>query len=69
MRKLRSNREVALTHLEEVITKYAVQQDDTEEQERRKRLDKNGKDKEVKPGNHHIFGLLARNLTEPTGIL
>ncbi|XP_072226556.1 death domain-associated protein 6 isoform X2 [Leuresthes tenuis] len=47
MRKLRSNREVALTHLEEVITKYAVQQDDTEEQERRKRLDKNGKDKEA----------------------
>ncbi|KAM4540001.1 death domain-associated protein 6 isoform 1-T2 [Odontesthes bonariensis] len=47
MRKLRSNREVAITHLDEVITKYAVQQDDTEEQERRKRLDKDGKDKEA----------------------
>uniref|UniRef100_A0A4W6F0N6 Death domain-associated protein 6 n=1 Tax=Lates calcarifer TaxID=8187 RepID=A0A4W6F0N6_LATCA len=40
LRKLRSNREVALSHLEEVITKYAVKQEDTEEQERNKRLEK-----------------------------
>ncbi|KAM6899714.1 death domain-associated protein 6 [Xenentodon cancila] len=46
MRRLRSNREVALTHLEEVITKYAVRQEDTEEQERRKRQEKDTKDKE-----------------------
>ncbi|MEQ2212645.1 hypothetical protein XENOCAPTIV_002742, partial [Xenoophorus captivus] len=45
MRKLRSNREVALSRLEEVITKYAVKQDDTEEHERLRRMDK---DKEVK---------------------
>ncbi|KAK5612500.1 hypothetical protein CRENBAI_012916 [Crenichthys baileyi] len=40
MRRLRSNREVALSRLEEVITKYAVKQDDTEEQERLRRMDK-----------------------------
>ncbi|MED6254642.1 hypothetical protein ATANTOWER_030870 [Ataeniobius toweri] len=40
MRKLRSNREVALSRLEEVITKYAVKQDDTEEHERLRRMDK-----------------------------
>ncbi|XP_023250645.1 death domain-associated protein 6 [Seriola lalandi dorsalis] len=45
-RKLRTNREVALTRLEEVITKYAVKQEDTEEQERSKRLEKDGKKKE-----------------------
>uniref|UniRef100_A0A3Q2C6U1 Death domain-associated protein 6 n=1 Tax=Cyprinodon variegatus TaxID=28743 RepID=A0A3Q2C6U1_CYPVA len=44
MRKLRSNREVALSRLDEVITKYAVKQDDTEEQERQRRMEK---DKEV----------------------
>ncbi|XP_023133723.2 death domain-associated protein 6 [Amphiprion ocellaris] len=38
--KLRSNRQVALSRLEEVITKYAVKQDDAEEQERSKRLEK-----------------------------
>ncbi len=47
LRKLRSNREVALSHLEEVITKYALKQEDTEEQERIKRLEKNSKEKEV----------------------
>ncbi|KAM9385482.1 death domain-associated protein 6 isoform 1-T2 [Pholidichthys leucotaenia] len=41
LRKLRSNREVALSRLDEVITKYAVKQDDTEEQERQKRQQKN----------------------------
>ncbi|XP_076610596.1 death domain-associated protein 6 [Chaetodon auriga] len=46
LRKLRSNREVALSHLEEVINKYAVKQEDTEEQERTKRLERNSKDKE-----------------------
>lgn len=47
LRKLRSNREVGLSRLEEVITKYAVRQDDTEEHERLKRLEKDSKDKEV----------------------
>nr|XP_046274680.1 death domain-associated protein 6 isoform X2 [Scatophagus argus] len=46
LRKLQSNRKVALSHLEEVITKYAVKQEDTEEQERTKRLKKNSKEKE-----------------------
>ncbi|KAK5854722.1 hypothetical protein PBY51_004894 [Eleginops maclovinus] len=45
LRKLRSNREVALSSLDEVIRKYAAKQDDTEEQERARRLD--GKDKKV----------------------
>ncbi|KAK0140367.1 Death domain-associated protein 6 [Merluccius polli] len=40
LRKLRTNREVALTNLEEVISKYSGRQEDTEEQERSKRLDK-----------------------------
>ncbi|KAI3357072.1 hypothetical protein L3Q82_015448, partial [Scortum barcoo] len=44
--RLRSNREVALSRLEEVITKFAKRQDDTEEQERIKRLEKDGKEKE-----------------------
>ncbi|XP_063041500.1 death domain-associated protein 6 isoform X2 [Engraulis encrasicolus] len=39
-RKLRSNREVAVSGLEEVISKYAVMQDDTEEEERKKRQTK-----------------------------
>ncbi|XP_039876294.1 death domain-associated protein 6 isoform X2 [Simochromis diagramma] len=46
LKKLRLNREVALTSLEEVIKKYAVKQDDTEEKERSKRLQKDRKDKE-----------------------
>ncbi|KAK2830757.1 hypothetical protein Q5P01_018688 [Channa striata] len=45
-KKLQSNREVALSRLEEVITKYAKKQDDLEEQERSKRLEKNSKEKE-----------------------
>uniref|UniRef100_A0A3Q4BFJ3 Death domain-associated protein 6 n=1 Tax=Mola mola TaxID=94237 RepID=A0A3Q4BFJ3_MOLML len=40
LRKLRTNREVALSRLEEVISKYAIKQEDTEEQERTKRLEK-----------------------------
>ncbi|KAL3043496.1 hypothetical protein OYC64_003374 [Pagothenia borchgrevinki] len=47
LRKLRSNREMAMSSLDEVITKYAVKQDDTEEQERAKRLEKDGKDKKA----------------------
>ncbi|XP_076006061.1 death domain-associated protein 6 isoform X2 [Genypterus blacodes] len=43
LRRLRSNREVALSHLDEVISKYAVKQEDTEEQERSKRKEKEGK--------------------------
>ncbi|KAL7382014.1 hypothetical protein ABVT39_015068 [Epinephelus coioides] len=47
LRRLRSNREEALSRLEEVITKYAVRQEDTEEQERARRLEKDKeKDKE-----------------------
>ncbi|XP_032391067.1 death domain-associated protein 6 [Etheostoma spectabile] len=47
LRKLRANREVALSRLEEVITKFAVKQDDTEEHERAKRLEKDSKEKEA----------------------
>ncbi|XP_054462461.1 death domain-associated protein 6 [Anoplopoma fimbria] len=47
LRKLRTNREVALSRLEEVITKYAIKQEDTEEQERAKRLEKDSKEKEA----------------------
>ena len=39
-KKLRSNREAALSSLEQVINKFSLQQDDTEEEERRKRLEK-----------------------------
>ncbi|KAM7384748.1 hypothetical protein PAMA_011889 [Pampus argenteus] len=44
LRKLRSNREVAVSRLEEVITKYAVKQEDVEEQERSKRQEKDSKE-------------------------
>uniref|UniRef100_A0A3P9KN65 Death domain-associated protein 6 n=1 Tax=Oryzias latipes TaxID=8090 RepID=A0A3P9KN65_ORYLA len=46
--KLRSNREVAMSRLEEVITKYAVKQEDVEEQERLRRQGKDVANKEVK---------------------
>lgn len=46
--KLRSNRELALSSIEEVISKYANIQDDAEEEERRKRLGKEKQKKEVK---------------------
>lgn len=49
-RKLRSNREVALGSLEEVINKYALKQDDAEEEDRRKRLEKDKAKKEVRWG-------------------
>ncbi|XP_067335650.1 death domain-associated protein 6 isoform X1 [Channa argus] len=45
-KKLRSNRKVALSSLEAVITKYAKKQEDAEEQERSKRLEKDSKKKE-----------------------
>ncbi|XP_072531596.1 death domain-associated protein 6 isoform X2 [Salminus brasiliensis] len=44
--KLRSNRELALTSLEEVINKYAYKQDDTEEEERQKRQERERQKKE-----------------------
>ncbi|XP_037329201.2 death domain-associated protein 6 isoform X2 [Pungitius pungitius] len=47
LRKLRSNREVALSRLEGVITSFAIQQEDTEEQDRARRLEKDRKDKEA----------------------
>ncbi|KAM6903371.1 death domain-associated protein 6 isoform 2-T2 [Lycodopsis pacificus] len=47
LRKLRSNREVALSRLEEVITNYAIKQEDAEEQDRAKRLEKDSKEKET----------------------
>ncbi|MEQ2168018.1 hypothetical protein GOODEAATRI_010061 [Goodea atripinnis] len=50
MRKLRSNREVALSRLEEVISKYAVKQDDTEEHERLRRMDKDKEKGSVSEG-------------------
>ncbi|XP_072304316.1 death domain-associated protein 6 isoform X2 [Eucyclogobius newberryi] len=43
-RKLRSNRELARSRLDEVISKYASKQEDTEEQERQKRTDKSNKE-------------------------
>eukprot|EP00063_Salmo_salar_P022393 XP_013997228.1 PREDICTED: death domain-associated protein 6-like [Salmo salar] len=45
-RKLRSNREVALSSLEQVISKYALKQDDTEEEERSKRIERDRQKKE-----------------------
>lgn len=48
MKKLRSNREVALTRLEDVITKYSNKQEDTEEQERAKRSEKGRTNKELR---------------------
>ncbi|CAN9504252.1 unnamed protein product [Ophioblennius macclurei] len=55
MHKLRSNREVAISRLEEVITKFAVQQEDTEEQERSKRQEKDGKEVR-KVGSEQVNG-------------
>ncbi|XP_070702968.1 death domain-associated protein 6 [Pempheris klunzingeri] len=69
LRKLRSNREVALSHLEEVITKYAIRQEDTEEQERTKRLEKDSKDKEghkseKNEGNNDVNGVAQEEEVE-----
>uniref|UniRef100_A0A8C5N611 Death domain-associated protein 6 n=1 Tax=Gouania willdenowi TaxID=441366 RepID=A0A8C5N611_GOUWI len=44
-RRLRNNREVALSRLDEVISKYADKQEDTKEQEKRKRRGKDDKSK------------------------
>ncbi|KAG7325704.1 hypothetical protein KOW79_010629 [Hemibagrus wyckioides] len=49
--KLRSNRELALSSIEEVINKYANIQDDAEEEERRKRL---GKEKQKKENGQQV---------------
>ncbi|KAJ8379225.1 hypothetical protein SKAU_G00000030 [Synaphobranchus kaupii] len=46
-RKLRSNRELALTSLDEVISKYSLKQDDTEDEERKKRLERDKMKKEA----------------------
>ncbi|XP_042362183.1 death domain-associated protein 6 [Plectropomus leopardus] len=40
LRKLRSNREVALSRLDEVISKFSIEQEDNEDQERAKRLER-----------------------------
>lgn len=48
LRKLRTNRELAMNRLDEVISKYSTKQEDTEEQERQKRSDR---DKANKEGN------------------
>lgn len=40
LRKLRSNRELAIDRLDDVISKYSSKQEDTEEQERQKRSDR-----------------------------
>ncbi|XP_052327987.1 death domain-associated protein 6 isoform X1 [Oncorhynchus keta] len=45
-RKLRTNREVALSSLEQVISKYALKQDDTEQEERAKRIERERQKKE-----------------------
>ncbi|KAL0962365.1 hypothetical protein UPYG_G00339150 [Umbra pygmaea] len=45
-RKLRTNREVALSSLDQVIARYALKQDDTEEEDRRKRLERERQKKE-----------------------
>ncbi|XP_054620478.1 death domain-associated protein 6 isoform X2 [Dunckerocampus dactyliophorus] len=57
LRKLRSNREVALSRLEDVISKYAVQQEDTEEQERTRRQGKDGKEGPKAEGSKAVNGV------------
>ncbi|XP_070777416.1 death domain-associated protein 6 [Enoplosus armatus] len=64
LRKLRSNREVALSHLEEVIKKYAVKQEDTEEQERTKRQEKEGHKSGNGEGNKEINGVAEKEEEE-----
>jgi len=48
LRQLRQNREVALARLKEVVTTYAVRQEDMEEEDRARRLDRDSRDKEVR---------------------
>ncbi|XP_035006783.1 death domain-associated protein 6 [Hippoglossus stenolepis] len=62
-KKLRSNREVALSSLDEVITKYAVKQDDTEEQERNRRQEK--EDNSEKGGESKEANGVAEEEEEP----
>ncbi|KPP60733.1 hypothetical protein Z043_121240, partial [Scleropages formosus] len=50
-RKLRSNRDIAIANLNSVITKYALKQEDGEENERRKRVAKGKVKEEVRPGS------------------
>lgn len=40
LRKLKANREESMSRLEQVISKFAIKQEDTEEQERNKRQQK-----------------------------
>ncbi|TNN34011.1 Death domain-associated protein 6 [Liparis tanakae] len=47
LRRLRQNREVALSRLKEVVTTYAVRQEDMEEEDRARRLDRDNRDKET----------------------
>nr|XP_019965811.1 PREDICTED: death domain-associated protein 6 [Paralichthys olivaceus] len=63
-RKLRSNREVALSSLEEVISKYAIRQDDTEEQERNRRQEKED-NKSEKGGESKEVNGVAEEEEEP----
>ncbi len=54
-RKLRSNRDVALSSLEEVITKYANKQEDIEVEEMKKRQERDRQKKEVKELNIFLY--------------
>lgn len=56
-RKLRSNRDVALSNLEEVITKYANKQEDMQVEEVRKKQERDRQKKEVKEQNVFMFCL------------
>uniref|UniRef100_A0A3B5KHG9 Death domain-associated protein 6 n=1 Tax=Takifugu rubripes TaxID=31033 RepID=A0A3B5KHG9_TAKRU len=59
LRKLRSNREVSVSRLEEVISKYANKQEDTEELERKRRQEKKekGDSKSEKEGKKEVNGV------------
>lgn len=54
-RKLRSNRDMALNSLEEMITKYANKQEDIEVEETRKRQERDRQKKEVKEQNILLY--------------
>lgn len=54
-RKLRSNRDMALNSLEEMITKYANKQEDIEVEETRKRQERDRQKKEVKEQNIFLY--------------
>ncbi|XP_060948273.1 death domain-associated protein 6 [Limanda limanda] len=62
-KKLRSNREVALSSLEEVISKFAIKQVDKEEQERNKRQEK--EDNSEKGGESKEANGVAEEDEEP----